>query len=212
MTRTAISATALQELLDSPEPVRLLDVRSAAEFESAHIPGSYNVPLDHLGEHKDELAKVSSHVVLICQSGDRANKASDILAAAGKAGMQVLTGGVNAWQAFGGQLNRGPERWLLERQVRLVAGGIVLSSIVASAKFPKAKWLAGGIGGGLTFAALSNTCAMGAVLMKLPYNQVEALDPADVIARLKTAEAGEAQGAAGDAHADAGVELEPSAS
>lgn len=212
MTRTAISATALQELLDGPDPVRLLDVRSAAEFESAHIPGSYNVPLDQLGEHKGELAKVSSHVVLICQSGDRANKASDILAAAGKAGMQVLTGGVNSWQSLGGALNRGPERWLLERQVRLVAGGIVLSSILASTKFPKAKWLAGGIGGGLTFAALSNTCAMGAVLMKLPYNQVDALDPADVIAQLQTAEARDADAGIDGARGSADVALEPSAS
>jgi rhodanese-related sulfurtransferase len=34
--------------------VRVLDVRSGGEFESAHIPGSYNVPLDTLVEHVGE--------------------------------------------------------------------------------------------------------------------------------------------------------------
>ncbi len=33
------------------------------------------------------------------------------------------------------------------------------------------KWLAGGVGGGLVFAALSNTCAMGMLLSKMPWNQ-----------------------------------------
>jgi hypothetical protein len=45
--------------------------------------------------------------------------------------------------------------------VRLVAGSIVLSSVVGSIFAPKLKWLAAAVGGGLTFAAVSNTCAMG---------------------------------------------------
>ena len=36
--------------------VRVLDVRTPAEFETMHIPGAYNVPLDTLKEHREELS------------------------------------------------------------------------------------------------------------------------------------------------------------
>ncbi|MGW7410119.1 hypothetical protein ACWGI9_41655 [Streptomyces sp. NPDC054833] len=41
------------------------------------------------------------------------------------------------------------------------------------------------IGGGLTFAALSNTCAMGMLLAKLPYNRGPRTDIRTVIASLR---------------------------
>src|SRR5574340_477020 len=79
---------------------------------------------------------------------------------------------------------RGAQRWDLERQVRLVAGSIVLTSILGSIAAPKLKWVAGAIGGGLTFAALSNTCAMGMLLSKLPYNRGAACDAPTIVAQL----------------------------
>ena len=66
-----------------------------------------------------------------------------------------------------------------------MAGTVVLGSILASVRTPGAKWLAAGLGGGLTFASLTNTCAMGAALSKLPYNRGASLDPADAIAQLR---------------------------
>ena len=57
---------------------------------------------------------------------------------------------------------------------RLAAGSIVATSILASIWKPKARFVAGGIGAGLTFAALSNTCAMGAALGCLPFNRPRA--------------------------------------
>jgi len=55
--------------------------------------------------------------------------------------------------------------------VRGVAGTIVLASILTSVKFPKARFLAGGVGFGLAFSAVTDTCAMGTMLAKLPYNR-----------------------------------------
>jgi hypothetical protein len=75
-----------------------------------------------------------------------------------------------AWTAAGGEARPGKERWALERQVRLVAGGIVLTSVLGSMITPKLKFVAGGVGAGLAFAAVSNTCMMGNLLSKLPYN------------------------------------------
>lgn len=48
-------------------------------------------------------------------------------------------------------VDRGVQRWDLERQVRLVAGSIVLSSVLGSVAIPRLKWVAAAIGGGLTY-------------------------------------------------------------
>jgi hypothetical protein len=47
----------------------------------------------------------------------------------------------------------------------------VLTSVIGSVALPKAKWIAAAIGGGLTYAAVSNTSTMATVLSKLPYNR-----------------------------------------
>lgn len=151
--------------------MKLIDVRNAAEFETAHIPGSYHIPLDAVSAHSDAIGQVKGDIVLVCQSGGRARQAAEKLAGAGVSSITVLEGGIGAWLASGGQANKGKEKWALERQVRLVAGSIVLTSILASAFRPKARLVAGGVGAGLTFAAVSNTCMMGNLLSKLPYNK-----------------------------------------
>jgi rhodanese-related sulfurtransferase len=166
-----VSSTTLRDPLDSTEPAQVVDVRTPAEFESAHIPGSFNLPLDVLRSHKaDVVENLEDDVVLVCRSGQRATQAQQILNSAGKAA-RVLQDGILDWERQGYVVDRGRQRWDLERQVRLVAGSIVLTSVVGSVVVPKAKWLAAAIGGGLTYAAVSNTCGMAAVLSKLPYNR-----------------------------------------
>jgi rhodanese-related sulfurtransferase len=167
-----LDAQTLQERLSGDNAPRVLDVRTPAEFETAHIPGSYNVPLDNLREHRAELRRhLDEDVVLVCRSGNRAEQAEKALAEVGLPGLRVLDGGMVAWESAGAPVNRGRQTWELERQVRLVAGGIVLSSILGSTAVPELKWVAGFVGGGLTFAALSNTCAMGMLLAKMPWNK-----------------------------------------
>ncbi len=179
-----IHSIELQHLLDQDPDTRILDVRTGTEFGSMHIRGSFNVPLDTLAEHPRDLAAVEHPIVLVCQSGQRAATAQAKLEAAGKTNLRVLEGGVGAWQAAGGEVVRGAESWSLERQVRGVAGGIVLTSIVASVLAPRIRFMAGAVGFGLTFSAVTNTCAMGAVLSKLPYNRGPKCDLDAVVANL----------------------------
>ncbi|MBN1173255.1 MAG: rhodanese-like domain-containing protein [Micromonosporaceae bacterium] len=180
-----IAPTALLERLGQPGAPRILDVRTPAEFETAHIPGAYNVPLATLQEHRDDLlCHLCEPVVLICRSGQRATTASTALAEAGLTSMLVLDGGMVAWQAASGPVSVGRPRWELERQIRLVAGLIVLISVLLSVAVPWAKWIAAFIGAGLTFAALTNTCAMGMLLAKLPYNRGPRREIRDIIADL----------------------------
>ena len=181
----ALDAHTVQDWLASADGPRLLDVRSPAEFTTSHIPGSYNVPLDLLREHRDELrTHLSEDVVLVCRSGARASQAGTVLTDAGLENLHVLTGGITAWESAGGQLAVGAQTWELERQVRLVAGSIVLAGVLASTFAPWTKWISAGIGAGLSGAALTNSCTMGLVLSKLPYNRRNEPDLATIVAEL----------------------------
>ncbi len=171
-TPAIIDAQGLKQRLESPAPPQVLDVRTPGEFGAVHIAGASNVPLDLLREHHDEaVGHLDDEVVLVCRSGQRATRAEETLRTAGLLNVHVLDGGMIAWEAAGFAVTRGQPRWDLERQVRLVAGSIVLGSVVGSVAAPKLKWVAAAVGGGLTVASLTNTCAMGMALSKLPYNR-----------------------------------------
>jgi rhodanese-related sulfurtransferase len=183
----AVTSPELRTLLESPTAPRVLDVRTPAEFESSHIAGSYNVPLDVLDHHGPEVAarlERDDDVVLVCRSGQRATKAHVLLRDAGLTSGRVLENGITDWEGRGFAVDRGAQRWDLERQVRLVAGSVVLSSVLGSVAVPRLKWLAGAIGAGLTYAAVSNTCAMGTALSKLPYNRGATADAETIVAQL----------------------------
>ncbi|MFL4477284.1 rhodanese-like domain-containing protein [Paeniglutamicibacter sp. ORCA_105] len=167
------SPSELKEWIASGTDVVVLDVRSAAEFETLHIKGSYNIPLPLLAEHAEELAgKLDTQVVLVCQSGVRAAEARANLAAVGFGNAHVLAGGVPSYQQAGGEIVEGSKRWALERQVRMAAGSLVVAGL-AGGKFlsPQLRTVAGVIGAGLTFSAATNTCAMGKALAMMPWNK-----------------------------------------
>ncbi|WP_329018079.1 rhodanese-like domain-containing protein [Micromonospora rifamycinica] len=186
-----VDAATLRDLLTTGGDLRVLDVRTPGEFEAAHIPGAYNVPLDLLREHRAELrAHLDDQVVLVCRSGARATQAGQTLAEVGLPNVRVLDGGMLAWQHTDAPVNRGRSRWDLERQVRLVAGIIVLSSVLGSLLLPGLQWVAALTGAGLTVAALTNTCAMGMLLAKLPYNRGAAsCDLTTIVGQLRETEA-----------------------
>ncbi|WTK91959.1 rhodanese-like domain-containing protein [Kribbella sp. NBC_01510] len=175
----------MRELLRGEGAPRLLDVRTPGEFHTAHIPGSYNVPLDTLREHRTELRQhLDEQVVLICRSGNRAGQAQQALAEAGLPNLRVLAGGMLAWEAAQCPVMHGKPRWDLERQVRLAAGTTVLVSGLAGLVVPGAHLVGTALGAGLAFAAVTNTCALGMLLSKLPYNTGPKADIKAVIGTL----------------------------
>ena len=170
---TILDADAVAELLTRPAPVTIFDVRTPAEFASAHIPGSYNVPFDLLPEHASTTGSaIDEPVVLVCRSGARARQAQQSLRNGQLPGLHVLDGGLSAWEAAGLPLNRGRQRWSLDRQVRGVAGTLVLVGALGGLlAWPPLGLLAAGVGAGLAFSALTDTCGMALLLGKLPYNR-----------------------------------------
>ncbi|WP_334173545.1 rhodanese-like domain-containing protein [Sinomonas sp.] len=168
-----VDPATLKEWAAQHDDLMVVDVRSGAEFDALHIRGSYHVPLPLLSEHTEEFAeRMGTRVVLVCQSGARAEQARRRLAAVGLARASVLEGGVPAFAAAGGEVVRGPQTWAMERQVRMTAGSLVLASILAG-RFvsPRLRLVAGAIGAGLTFSAATNSCAMGRMLSWMPWNR-----------------------------------------
>jgi rhodanese-related sulfurtransferase len=192
-TADVITSPELHTLLGSPTAPRVVDVRTPAEFETSHIAGSYNVPLDVVDQLGTEIARRldgDHDVVLVCRSGQRSTKAQALLRNAGLSSGRVLENGITDWEGRGFAVDRGAQRWDLERQVRLVAGSVVLSSVLGSVAVPRLKWLAAAIGAGLTYAAVSNTCAMGTALSKLPYNRGATSDAETILSQLDTSPGG----------------------
>jgi rhodanese-related sulfurtransferase len=192
-TADVITSPELRTLLESAAAPRVVDVRTPAEFETSHIAGSFNVPLDLLDRHGTEIVRrldLDDEVVLVCRSGQRSTKAQALLRNAGLTRGRVLEQGITDWEGRGFALDRGAQRWDLERQVRLVAGSVVLSTVLGSVVVPRLKWLAAGIGAGLTYAAISNTCAMATALSKLPYNSGATPDAETILSQLDTSPRG----------------------
>jgi rhodanese-related sulfurtransferase len=179
-----VSPDQLRARLNSAAPPRLVDVRTPGEFESAHIAGARNVPLDIVRERTSEIVdRLRGDVVFVCRSGQRAAQAAELVRGPGLT-TTVLEGGIAGWEGHGFDVDHGTPHWEIERQVRLVAGSIVLTSVLGSIAIPRLKWLAAGIGAGLTYAAVSNTCAMGTALSKLPYNRTPSSDASRILAGL----------------------------
>ena len=168
--------------------VKIIDVRTPAEFESVHIPGSHNLPLDQLAAHRGELGRgVGGSTVLVCRSGARASEAEKLLRAVNMPDVHVMEGGLERWEAAGLAVRRGRQHWSLERQVRGVSGALVLIGTLGSLLL----WrpliaLAVFVGGGLLFSGLTNFCGMGMLLAKLPYNRSTSCDVQAVVAQLRS--------------------------
>lgn len=202
-TRSVLAPGELANLLRERPTTRLLDVRTPAEFETEHIAGAYNVPLDTLGEHGPEIrAHVADDVVLVCRSGQRARRAEDALAAAGMTNLHVLDGGMSAWMATGQPVQRGKPRMSLERQGRMVGGALAaIGGILALAVNPAFAAISALIGTGMFVAAITDNCAMGLLLARLPYNRPPGCDVPAMVRALTSGTA--PRGAAARGVADA---------
>lgn len=169
-TNPNLDATALADLL-TQEPLTLIDVREPVEFAADHLHGAINLPLSRL--QPAQLKELDHQkIVLYCRSGQRSGRALDKLQSAGIACYQ-LEGGVQAWAAAGYPLQKNAQAPIsLFRQVQIVAGSLVLLGTVAGVLIsPWFLCLSGFVGVGLVFAGVTNTCALGMLLAKLPYNQ-----------------------------------------
>ncbi|MBU1924538.1 MAG: MBL fold metallo-hydrolase, partial [Candidatus Omnitrophica bacterium] len=165
-----ISPREVPALMQKDPQVKLLDVRSPLEFAQVHIKDAISVPIDMLAAKINDLAQSKQRYIVFCRTGNRSPMAADMLMQSGIHGVKVMQGGMTRWQKDGLPVIKGEGGISLERQVRLIAGSVVLLGILLS-------WFAHWvlifipvfISCGLIYSGISDNCLMGMLLMKLPY-------------------------------------------
>jgi rhodanese-related sulfurtransferase len=175
MSVATISPAKLAELSREGRKIELIDVRTPVEFREVHLEIARNVPLDQLDPKALVQARNGSSgepLYVICKSGGRSQQACDKFVKAGFTEIVNVEGGTLACIAAGLPVVRGKTAISLERQVRIVAGSlVVLGAIGAYTVHPAFIGLSAFIGAGLLFAGITDTCGMGMILARMPWNK-----------------------------------------
>ena len=172
----------LRDLLRRGEAVELIDVRTPVEYREVHAELARLVPLDSLDPRAVMEARNGSkgqRLYVICRSGSRGRQACEAFHAAGYANVANVEGGTLAWEQAGLPVVRGPKAMSLERQVRVAAGSlVVLGTALGAFVHPGFLGVAAFVGAGLVFAGVTDTCGMGMMLARMPWNQAaKSCDP-----------------------------------
>ena len=162
----------VRELLQSGADCLLIDVREYPEYAAGRVPGARLIPLGEIARRHGEIER-SKPVYVMCRTGRRSGEAQGRLLALGFEDVSNVRGGFVAWEAAGFPVERDQRApWPLERQVRFAAGSLVLTGVLLSVFVAQPLiWLAGFVGAGLVFAAVTDTCAMGMMLARMPWNR-----------------------------------------
>jgi rhodanese-related sulfurtransferase len=174
---STITPQQLAELCKGNGELDLIDVRTPVEFREVHVEFARNVPLDRL----DPAALLASGnaskeepLYLICRSGTRGRQACEKFIAAGFTNVVNVEGGTLACVECCLPVVRGKKAISLERQVRIAAGLLVLlGTSLGWLVHPAFIGLSAFIGAGLVFAGVTDTCGMGMLLARMPWNQVK---------------------------------------
>lgn len=171
MSAKSISVRELKNQLEKGRSMKLVDVRTAFEYKSGHIPGTVHLPgrdVSHAAVHFDP----DVPVVLICAAGHRAKICQDMIANSGLETL-VLEGGTGAWQAEGLPIVNSPRlRVSPVRQAFFIAALMIFVGLFLGLT-QNQNWfiLAGMPGVGLLLTAVTGFCPMEWVLSKAPWNR-----------------------------------------
>ncbi len=91
-----VSMPQAQTELSKDKAIRLIDVRTAEEYRSGHIPGSVNVPLDRIRDIERAVPDKNARLFVYCLSGARSRAASQQMAALGYTEVSNI-GGISQW-------------------------------------------------------------------------------------------------------------------
>lgn len=155
------------------EDLHLVDVREYAEFAGGRVDGAKLMPLGEIEKRHTELDH-SKPIYVMCRTGNRSGQAQKKLKNLGFENVINVAGGFESWKKQDLPFERDEKApWALERQVRFVAGLFVLIGFLLSVfVHPYLIGISVFIGAGLVFSAVTDTCTMGMILLKMPWNRV----------------------------------------
>lgn len=91
-----ITTEQLKLLLESNQPLTIIDVRTAEEYEALHIPGAKNIPEPLLAEASKEFTHDPLYITVCGKGGGRSALAAELLRNA-NLNAAALCGGTIAW-------------------------------------------------------------------------------------------------------------------
>ena len=169
-----ITTEGAKEFIERGGASSIIDVRTAGEFATEHIENSILIPVDTIEENLAMIMAIPAPRLLMCQSGNRAKNAQEILLKYHIEGSVVIEGGMNEYKKIaGGELIKNKKRMLLERQVRIAAGLLILLGLGLSLIHQGFLLLSAFVGCGLIFAGITDYCGMAMLLLKMPWNKVD---------------------------------------
>lgn len=175
MSISAITPPDLADLCRCGRQIDLIDVRTPVEYQELHAVHARNVPLDQLDPTALMQARhgaTDEPLYVICRSGGRGQQACMRFLQAGYANVINVEGGTLAWESCGLHVVRGKKTISLERQVRITAGLLVcLGALLSWLVHPAFVALSAFMGVGLVFAGITDTCGMGMLLARMPWNR-----------------------------------------
>ena len=175
MSILTIAPSDLVELCRGGKQIDLIDVRTSMEYQELHAVPARNVPLDCLDPTalmKARNGATDEPLYVICHSGKRGQQACERFLQAGYTNVTNVEGGTLAWEAGGLPVVRGTKTISLERQVRIAAGSLVcLGALLGWLVHPAFIALSALVGAGLVFAGITDTCGMGLMLARMPWNR-----------------------------------------
>jgi rhodanese-related sulfurtransferase len=172
----SVNINELVKRVQAGEKLRLLDVRSPAEYSRIHAAGACLIPLEEVSPATIASARLlgsQEPLYVLCHSGMRAAAACEKLDAMGVKNAVRIDGGTVAWEkASLPVIRQGAAGMSIERQVRIGAGALVLIGLaLAWVVHPAFAGLSAFIGAGLVFAGITDFCGMGILLSKMPWNR-----------------------------------------
>jgi rhodanese-related sulfurtransferase len=170
----SISPAVLANHLAESESLELLDVRTPSEYANAHVPGAKLMPLNELNiQTVLAVHAPGAPLYVLCQGGERAGKAIEMMERAGCEDCVLVEGGTQAWINAGFPVHRGASKVLpLIRQVQIVVGTIVATGAILTLTVDR--WFAVIpllLGCGLCFAGVTGFCGMALLLARMPWNR-----------------------------------------
>jgi len=92
------SPAQLKQILDTGEPVELIDVREPAEWNISNLGefGARLIPLQELPQRLGEI-DADANIIVYCRSGSRSEMAARFMLGNGFESVTNLDGGINAW-------------------------------------------------------------------------------------------------------------------
>ena len=152
--------------------VRVIDVRTPAEFAELRLTQAKNYPLDSLNPDEFKGMNSGEELFVVCRSGGRGRKACEKLANAGVANAVNIEGGTLACDQAGLEMIRGRKTISLMRQVQITVGSIgFIGSVLAITVDSLFAGIPAFLCAGLLFAGLTDTCMLAMMLAKMPWNQ-----------------------------------------